>query len=108
VNPNAELVDANPSACHFVGKEFEEIQGHLMGEVMPCIHSFHSHGCGKTVHCKACAIRKAVTTTFLTGNPAFEVDSYHDIMTKDGQKRVHLKVSTMKKWDTILLKLVEA
>ena len=108
VGPDAELIEANSEALKLVGKERQEVQGQLAGEVLECIYSKHPGGCGKQVHCKACAIRNSVTDTYRTGRPLIDVDSYQEVMTKDGLKTVHLKISTVKKSGSVLLKIVAA
>ena len=108
VNSNVELIEANQRALEFFGKERDEIEGQLGGEVMECIHARRPGGCGKTVHCKACAIRNSVKATHETGRPLIDVESYQEIMTEDGLKRVHLRISTAKTADSVLLKIVAA
>lgn len=108
VNSNVELIDANLGALELVGKEFHEVEGRLGGDVLECIHATRPGGCGQTVHCKGCAIRIAVRTTLETGRPLIDVDSFQDVMTENGLERMHLKLSTAKRSDTVLLKIVAA
>jgi hypothetical protein len=49
-----------------------------------------------------------VTATHETGKALIDVDSYQEIMTEDGLKTVHLKISTVKRADSVLLKIVAA
>ncbi len=108
VNSNVELIDANQEALRFVGKDLDQIKGQLGGEVLECIYAAEPGGCGNTVCCKACTIRNSVNSTHHTGKPLVDVDAYQDIMTKDGLRRVHLKISTVKSADSVLLKIVTA
>jgi hypothetical protein len=108
VGPDTELLEANHEALRLVRKGLEEVRGQLAGEVLECIYAKHPGGCGRQVHCKACAIRNSVTTTHKTGNSLTDVDSYQEIMTEDGLKTVHLKISTVKRADSVLLKIVAA
>jgi hypothetical protein len=108
VGPDAELIEANRRAGRMLGKDPSAIRGQLAGEVLECIYACQPGGCGRHVHCKACAIRNSVTDTHRTGTPLVDVDSYQEIMTKDGLKRVHLKITTVKRADSVLLKIVAA
>jgi len=107
VNSAVEVIEANQSALKFFGKEKRDVEGRLGGEVLECLHASETGGCGKTTHCVACAIRNSFNTTYHTGIPQIDVDSYQRIVTKEGQKTVHLKISTIKMSDTVFLKIVE-
>jgi hypothetical protein len=52
--------------------------------------------------------RAAVAPAHETGRPLIDVDSYQEIMTEDGLKKVLLKISTAKNADSVLLKIVAA
>lgn len=60
------------------------------------------------MHCKGCAIRIAVRTTFETGRPMIDMESFQEIVTDGQLERVHLKISTAKGSDLVLLKIVAA
>jgi hypothetical protein len=108
VGPNSELQEANKRACAMVGKDHSEITGRLAGQVMECVYARHPGGCGQSVHCEACTIRRSVTRTHRTGEPVIDVESYQEIVTNDGPKRVLLRISTAKSQDSVLLKIVPA
>ena len=75
---------------------------------MECVYSRHPGGCGKTVHCEACAIRDSVTKTYRTGEPVVDAVSYQEILAKDGPKRIPLRISTVKTANSVLLKIAPA
>lgn len=108
VGADAKLIAANREAGKLVGKEPSEIRGQLAGEVLECIYASQPGGCGRQVHCKACAIRNSVTATHASGTPLTDVDSYQEIMTKGGLKTIHLKISTARRSGSVLLKIVAA
>ena len=108
VNSNVELIEANPGAVRFVGKDVAQIEGKLGGDVIECVHASQAHGCGRTVHCKACTIRNSVTRTYQTGVPVIDALAYQEIATKNGPEKIRLKVSTVKVSDSVLLKMVPA
>ncbi|MDT8070726.1 MAG: hypothetical protein ROO76_21405 [Terriglobia bacterium] len=72
-----------------------------LGNVVECRHSREQAGCGKTVHCSGCVLRKTMETTNETGDPAFMVPA--TISTEN--EEVTLYVSTIKADGRIFVKL---
>ncbi|OPY04678.1 MAG: hypothetical protein A4E67_02275 [Syntrophaceae bacterium PtaB.Bin038] len=95
VQDNARVISANAAARKLMSKEEIEICGDLAGEVIGCRHSREPGGCGRTVHCKSCAIRRAVMHTLETGEPCRK-KAYADIGTVNGDRRVRFQVETEK------------
>ena len=106
VNADVELTGANAQALELVGRTAAAAEGHRGGELLECIHSVHQGGCGRSVHCKACTIRNSVRETYETGAPMIDVESYQQVMTDDGLKKVQFRISTAKVSDSVLLKIV--
>lgn len=67
VSGNVEVLAANHSARILAGKNGDDVVGRLLGEVFECVHSRLPGGCGRTIHCSGCAIRRTTTDTYLTG-----------------------------------------
>ncbi len=67
VEPEGRVVAMNQAAAGFLGCQPREVVGLLGGEAMECAYARLPEGCGKTVHCSACAIRNTVTATHRTG-----------------------------------------
>lgn len=67
VDPAGRLLAANQPAADMMGKSRQEIAGLLGGDAMECGHARLPGGCGKTVHCKTCTIRRAVEQVRETG-----------------------------------------
>jgi len=61
------VIAANSAMARILGKENREISGLLGGEVLECQYARFPEGCGRTVHCKDCAIRLSVEHTLKTG-----------------------------------------
>ncbi len=61
------IVTANHKTQEMLSKPLEEIRNRLGGDVFECAYSRLPEGCGKTIHCSGCTIRKSVNTTFHTG-----------------------------------------
>jgi hypothetical protein len=95
VQDNARVIAANAAAWKMLTKEQLEICGELAGEAIGCVHALEPGGCGKTVHCKSCAIRQCVTHTHDTGEPCRKT-AYADIGLISGDRRVHFLIDTEK------------
>ena len=59
----------NKRASLALGKQPKEMVQHLAGNVFECAYARHPEGCGGTIHCSACTIRRSVLRTFETGEP---------------------------------------
>jgi PAS domain-containing protein len=93
VNGDGAVVAANQKLAALFGREKAEMRGLLEGEAMACVHSRLPEGCGKTVHCRECTVRRAVESVARTGKPLQRITAYLD--TKDG--RVDLRISVKAK-----------
>jgi PAS domain-containing protein len=67
VDKDGRALAANRALALLVGKTPETLPGLLGGEVMDCERARLPGGCGKTVHCPACAIRNSVAATWADG-----------------------------------------
>ena len=61
------IVAANAAARKLSPEPLEELCGRLCGDVIGCRHSKEAGGCGQTVHCLSCTIRRSVAHTIETG-----------------------------------------
>jgi PAS domain-containing protein len=89
VNGDGCVVAANQKLAALFGRDRVELRGLRGGEAMACVHSRLPEGCGKTVHCRECTIRRAVAKVAKTGVAQKRVPAY--LQTKDG--RVDLRIS---------------
>jgi hypothetical protein len=106
VDGNVRVISANTPALLALKKERTEIEHRLGGEVIECIYSAQSGGCGKTLHCTGCQIRMSVNRTNTTGEPLTQVKAYQHIMTPLGAKQIDYYISTEKLGDgTVLLRI---
>jgi hypothetical protein len=95
VQDNARVISANAAARKLLRKEQLEICGELAGDVIGCRHAREPGGCGRTQHCKSCAIRQCVTHTLNTGE-ACRKKAFADIGIFNGDKRVRFLIETEK------------
>ncbi len=89
VNGDGCVMGANQKLAQLLGQERAELRGLMGGEAFACVHSLLPEGCGKTVHCRECTVRRAVEQVTRTGKPVEKVPAY--LETKDG--RVSLRIS---------------
>lgn len=105
VGAGGRIVSANSAARTMVGKELTAIEDRLSGDVFECVNAELPGGCGKTKHCKACAIRKAMEGTLADGTGVEGVPAVQNIRTPDGVRERRYLISTEKIGDSVLLRI---
>lgn len=98
--------DAKASVINKPGQEAlhllpGQVANRRCGELFSCTHSRLPAGCGKTIHCSECTLRRTVTYTFATGEPRFQVPA----TLKTGDAEVSLTISTFKMREAVLVKI---
>jgi len=96
---------ANKPLLTLLGKNLRQIKGRRGGDVFECANACLPGGCGKTVHCSGCAIRRAVTETFTTGKSLRNVQAYLNRDTVTQFLQLGLIISTEKVWGVVLLRI---
>ena len=94
VGAGGRIVSANRAARDVVGKELAAIENRLGGDVFACANADLPGGCGRTQHCKACAIRNSVNETLATGTSVVRVPAYKNIKTVGGMQQKRFLIST--------------
>lgn len=102
---DVRLLGANQALCSTIACDPEGLIGRSGGEVLQCVHSTEGGGCGRTIHCSGCTIRRAVNRTRRTGVPAFNVPAFTYVKTPDGTAQLDLRVSTQMVGPVILLRV---
>jgi PAS domain-containing protein len=102
---DTRVVAANAAARKLSPELLEELAGLLCGDVIGCLHSKDEEGCGRTVHCLSCTIRRSIAHTFETGEPCFDVPAYMELGLLSGDTEVRFRISTEKKGDFVLLRI---
>lgn len=95
----------NAAACRVLGKEPREIVQHLGGNVFECANARLPEGCGGTVHCSGCAIRRAVTRTFETGESQMGVPAKLRHLGAAAETTVSLTITTVKAGNVVMLQV---
>jgi hypothetical protein len=76
VNPQGRILAASRQVAGRFGHERRELPGLLQGEALACERSRLPGGCGKTVHCRECTIRRSVESVAESGVPVERVPAY--------------------------------
>lgn len=88
-----------------VSHRFAEIQpSETLGNIVECEHSRLPEGCGRTVHCSGCVLRKTIEGTNNTGDPVSMVPA--TISTDSSEVRLY--ISTLKVDGRVFVKLERA
>jgi hypothetical protein len=102
---DGRVLSANGPARLLLGKALPAIENRLGGEVIECVHSREPGGCGETIHCKSCTIRRTVTDTYASGNCHVRVPAYQDIWTPSESKQVRFLITTEKVGNYVMLRI---
>ncbi len=88
-------------------KMLEAERGNKTGDALECSCANLPGGCGKTIHCKACTIRRTIQKTRKTGKSYSNITAYQNVDTPKGTKHKTVTIATEKIWDTILVRVDE-
>lgn len=99
---------ANQAAEMILGTRSDLIKGKLMGEVIECIHAQNPEGCGRTIHCSGCVIRRMVMETHQDGRPRASVEANQLVRRAGEVTSERYRISTRKIGDAVLLTIASA
>jgi len=105
VNDNAVVQSANKRGYSLLNKSAQQVQNKLGGIVFDCSYAQLPEGCGKTIHCSGCAIRRSVLTTFETGTSLHEVPATLHSGAPDKPQKIVMHISTEKLGEVVLLRV---
>ncbi|MFZ5949481.1 MAG: hypothetical protein ACOYXC_02155 [Candidatus Rifleibacteriota bacterium] len=98
------VIVANKAAKKLSKIDFNMFEQPRCGNLIGCIHSDTAEGCGATVHCQGCVIRRSIVETDRTGKPCRET-ACADQHFYQGKRVATMVVTTEKVADRILLKI---
>jgi hypothetical protein len=107
VDGSGVVQGVNRMGCETLGKDTREIVQHLGGDVFECAYARLPEGCGRTVHCSGCTIRRTVMRTFETGQSQSKVPAVLNHGDADEPTSVHLTITTVKVNNIVLLRVDE-
>ena len=105
VDSSSSFVTMNTKACEMLGQDLDAPEECLLGKVFDCVHSRSPEGCGRTVHCVGCVIRRSVVTTFKTGEPQVSVPATRSISSADDISEAVLDITTVRMGGMVLLRI---
>lgn len=89
LDAEARVIAMNAKLADLIGADRSALRGITGGEAFACVHSRLPEGCGRTVHCRECAVRRTVEEVARTGKPCERVPAYLDL----AEGRVDLRLS---------------
>ncbi len=89
VDAEGRLIAGNSRLAAALDRDRSELAGLLGGQAFACVRSRLPGGCGKTVHCRECAVRQLVEGVRETGRGRSSVPAYLDT----GAGRVDLRLT---------------
>lgn len=105
---NVTALCANHAAEKTMANEVDLIKGQLLGDVIECVNAQTPEGCGRTIHCSGCAIRRMVTATHQDGRPRQSVEADQMVMRAGSVTPVRYSISTQKVGNAVLLIIEDA
>ena len=105
VDASGTVRAANRRVRKLLQKDMAAIEGHKGGEVFECAHAGLPGGCGRTIHCSGCAIRRTVMDTFETGQSRLRVPAYLKRRAHNHLEEIQLLISTEKVDGAVLLRV---
>lgn len=99
------VITANESGLQLLGKKLGDVENHLGGDALECSYAKLPEGCGKTEHCKTCAIRNVLMGTLAHGRSYNRVPAYQKISTPNGDRIMRFYISSEKMGDQVLLRI---
>jgi len=105
VDDDVTALYLNRQALNVLGKTSKETLGRKGGEVFDCIYSQLPEGCGRTIHCSGCAIRRAVTSTHTTGKAQVQVPATLTKGDPDQPDSIACTITTVKKGNVVMLRV---
>ena len=107
VDEKGSIRTANREALRLLQKERSDIEGYKGGDVFECIYAKLPEGCGQTVHCSGCTIRRTVMETWESGKSHLKRPAYLNRGTPEAYRKIHFLISTEKVGGVVLLRIDE-
>jgi hypothetical protein len=108
VSPDGVVSGANKLAYDMLGKIPWQVQGYRCGDVFECVHAREPGGCGHTIHCSGCTIRRTVMHTAETGQAQIDVPAIINDKERHNNGPKRLLISTKMKNGVVFLSIQPA
>lgn len=105
VNDDSVVQAANRLGLLLLNKGSGQVLKRSGGLVFDCAYAQLPEGCGRTVHCSGCAIRRSVRHTFETGEPLTGVPASLRSAAPGEQQTIDMRISTEKMGAVVILRI---
>jgi len=105
VNGDGIVETANVQACGMLQRDQSQIAGQKGGNVFECAYAQLPQGCGNTIHCTGCTIRRTVMHSHETGQSHTRVPAVLNWEHADETRQIPFLISTEKVQDVVLLRI---
>lgn len=105
VNGDGIVETANAQARDILQKEPSQIEGQAGGDVFECAYARLPEGCGNTIHCAGCTIRRTVMHTHQTGESHTREPAVLNWESANETQQIPFLISTEKVGDVVLLRV---
>jgi hypothetical protein len=105
IDATAHICNANSAARAMLHKELAEIAGLPGGNVFECAFASLPEGCGNTLHCDGCTIRRTVLDTMQTGRSHLKIPAGLFLGAVENRHEIQLLISTEKADDVVMLRI---
>jgi len=103
VGADGNIETANQAALDLLHKDRGEIKYQPGGNVFNCVYSALPEGCGKTIHCKSCTVRRTVEQVLKTGKPLFKIPATLKVMQQVDENDIACTISAEKVGEMVVL-----
>ena len=108
VDGNNTTLAMNAKASETLGKAHNSATGVQFGLVFDCAHSHLPEGCGRTIHCSGCVIRRSIANTFNTGQPQVAVPATVSVDSAEQASEIVLTITTVKNDGVVVMRIDKA
>ena len=105
IDSNNTTLAMNTKASEMLGTSPEAVGGSQVGAVFDCVHSHLVEGCGRSIHCSGCAIRRSVADTYHTGQPQIAVSATLNIASPEKPSDVVFTITTVRNDKVVLVRI---
>jgi hypothetical protein len=108
VDDDVVVQAANKLGYAMLNKQPDQVLKRLGGIVFECAYARLPEGCGRTVHCTGCAIRRSVAHTYETGESLYDVPALLHCGRESEENAVILRLSTEMLGNVVVLHIDRA
>jgi hypothetical protein len=107
INDQGTVIAGNAKARSEFGAEYfkDGKKKHATGEIFECQFARLPEGCGRTIHCSGCAIRRTISSTIETGEPQSKIPATLSRGDPDNPESIALSITTVKVANAVVLKV---